>query len=60
MSGWDAFDREDLVDNTDYQNEVRWGGDPRSDEEIKEAAYRELDDEFIPYDGDDFEEDEQD
>jgi hypothetical protein len=50
MSGWDEFDREDLVDNMDYWNEVRWGGDARSDEEIREAAARELDDDFIPYD----------
>jgi hypothetical protein len=48
MSGWDGFDREDLVDNMDYWNEVRWGGDPRSDEEIKAEAHGELDDDFIP------------
>jgi hypothetical protein len=59
MSGWDNFDQEDLVDNMDYWNEVRWGGDPRSDEEIKEATSRELDDDFIPWGHGDYDEDEE-
>lgn len=42
MDGWSDFSQEELIDNADYWSEVRFGGDARSDEEIKEAVYEQM------------------
>jgi hypothetical protein len=33
------YEPDELADNGDYINEMRFGGDARSDEEIKQAVY---------------------
>lgn len=51
--GWDEFTEEELLDNGDYMDEIRFGGDPSSDRMIREAVFAQMrDDDDFPNDYD--------
>lgn len=45
-AGWDHLTEEEKRENGDYIQELRFDGDPRSDEEIKDEVYKRGDEEW--------------